>query len=62
VKNEGYSPRAPQVGDLVQDSAMGHGVVIMKRGLIVRVVFFKNTSKPVWVTRTQVLIKNRSVR
>jgi len=62
VKNEGYSPRAPQVGDLVQDSAMGHGVVIMKRGLIVRVVFFKNTSKPVWVTRTQVLIQNRSAR
>jgi hypothetical protein len=62
MKNEGYSPRAPQVGDLVQDSAMGHGVVIMKRGLIVRVVFFKNTSKPVWVTRTQVLIQNRSAR
>ena len=54
MKNEYSIPRAPQVGDLVQDSAMGHGVVIMKRGLIVRVVFFKNTSKPVWVTRTQV--------
>ena len=62
MKNEGYIPRAPQVGDLVLDGAMGHGVVLMKQGLIVRVLFFKNTSKPVWVPRTQVLISNRGAR
>ena len=68
--NEGYNPRAPQVGDLVKClgeqrawgvTRRGYGVVLDKSGLNIKVLWF-NRGVALWATRTSVAIKNRSVK
>lgn len=60
--NEGYIPRSPQVGDLVEvESTRGLGLVIDKKGLQIRVMFCGNKT-PVWIQRTTVKIKNRGAK
>lgn len=56
-----------KTGDLVQDSAMGHGIVVavedtVGRLPLVRVSFLKRMSKPIWVTRQQVQIISRGAK
>ena len=73
--NEGYKPRAPQVGDLVKClgekrfwssegtgvTCRGYGVVLDKSGLNIKVLWFSR-GVALWATRTSVAIKNRSVK
>jgi hypothetical protein len=70
--NEGYNPRAPQVGDLVkclgchpnggiEFEKKGYGVVLAKQGLNIKVHWFRRDI-PLWATRTSVTIKNRGAK
>ena len=70
--NEGYKPRAPQVGDLVkclggqpnigvEFEEKGYGVVLDKSGLNIKVLWF-NRGVALWATRTSVTIKNRGAK
>jgi len=56
-----------KTGALVQDSAMGHGIVVAVgnaggRVHLVRVSFLKRMSKPIWVTRGQIQIISRGAK
>ena len=70
--NEGYTPRSPQVGDLVEClgcqpnvgvtfEKKGYGVVLAKQGLNIKVHWFRRDF-PLWSARVSVEIKNRGVK
>ena len=66
--NEGYKPRAPQVGDLVEENKNPngfnrehYGVVVDKSGINVNVYWFLTKTKT-WVRRTSVRIMNRGAK